>query len=166
MQTLETFLEAHEQTTIHILGDYARLHIADQWQQVLQTNQKKLQELFDHTGEGAAYGTYAQQLFKPIGTELKLNGFSSTPSFPGTLVTSIEWGKPEVRERWMWSVIEQKDIVLKDAMLGAIVVCLFHDHTRFRIPKSPDVLALEEVQKDKIIEAISQATNYSVDDVA
>jgi Family of unknown function (DUF6022) len=161
MQTLEVFLKAHDQPTIYILGDYARLHIADQWQQVLQTNQERLQELFDNAGEGAAYGTYAQQLFKPIGQQLKLNGFSSTSSFPGTLVTSVEWGKPKGRERWMWSVIEQKDTVL-----GAIVVCLFHDHTRFRIPKSPDVLALEEVKKAKIIEAISQVTGYSVDDAA
>jgi Family of unknown function (DUF6022) len=161
MQPLETFISQHEQITIHLLGDYIRLHITEHWQQVLQTNQEKLQELFDHAGEGAAYGTYAQQLFKPIGQQLKLNGFLSTPSFPGTLVTSVEWGKPKARERWMWSVIEQKDTVL-----GAIVVCLFHDHTRFRVPKAPDVLALEDVKKDKIIEAISRMTGYSVDDAA
>ncbi len=161
MKRLATFLEQREQTTIHMLADYLSIHIAESWQHVLETYREKLQNLFDDAGEGAAYGTYAQYLFKPVRDQLKLNSFVSTPSFPGTLTTSIEWGKPKVRERWMWSVIKREE-----ASLGTIVVSLFHDHTCFRIPKSPTVLPVDETKKDKILEAISRTTGYSVDDSA
>jgi Family of unknown function (DUF6022) len=162
MQTLEVFLEQHASPTLHVLGDYARLHVTEQWQHVLQSQQEKLQELFDKVGEGAAYGTYAQQLFKPIGNQLKISGFSSTPSFPGTLATSLEWGGLKNRERWMWSVIEGA----RGTTLGTLVVCLFHDHTTFRLPQAPSVLALTESYESSIVKAISKASGYSAKDAA
>jgi Family of unknown function (DUF6022) len=159
MKRSATFLEQREQTTIHVLADYISIHIAESWQHMLQTHREKLQNLFDYAGEGAAYGTYAQYLFKPVKDQLNLNDFVSTPSFPGTLTTSVEWGNPEARERWMWSIIKREE-----AFLGTIVVSLFHDHTCFRIPKSPAVLPVDETKKDKILETISRTTGYSLDD--
>jgi hypothetical protein len=42
--------------------------------------------------------------------------------------------------------------------LGTLVVGLFHDHTRFRIARSPGVLALKETDADVIVRAIVRAT--------
>ncbi|HEY6407334.1 MAG TPA: DUF6022 family protein, partial [Ktedonobacteraceae bacterium] len=89
--------------------------------------------------------------------QLKQTGFSSSPSFPGTLSTSREWGPLQERERWMWSVIRQT----QGAPIGTIVIRLFHDHTRFRIPHSPGVLALKETDADAIVQAVSQAAGHS-----
>ncbi len=61
----------------------------------------------------------------------------------------------EERERWMWSVVRRG----QEAPLGTLVVGLFHDHTRFRVPRPPDVLALEETGEEAIAGAISRAAD-------
>ena len=78
---------------------------------------------------------------------------STSPSFPGTLSTSREWGPPEERERWMWSVVRPA----QGAPVGTLVVRLVHDHTQFRIPPPPGVLAVKETEADAIVQAVSHA---------
>jgi uncharacterized protein DUF6022 len=42
--------------------------------------------------------------------------------------------------------------------LGTLVTCVFHDHTRFRIPHPPGTIALEETETPAILEALSHAS--------
>jgi len=118
--------------------------------------QEKLLRLYDKASEGAAYGTYAHRLFQPVQEQFKHAGFRSSPNFPGTLSTSREWGPPQERERWMWSVVRQR----QGAPLGTIVIQLVHDHTQFRLPHPPGVLALEETDTNAIVQAVSQAAGH------
>lgn len=56
----------------------------------------------------------------------------------------------------MWSIVRQ----MPEAPVGTIVVGLFHDHTRFRLPHPPSVLALEEIVADAIVQEISRAVGH------
>ncbi len=153
MKPLEEFLSEQSEITIQTLASYIQQCIQEHWQPVLQQGQEELLRMYEKAGEGAAYGTYAHRLFQPIQEQLKQAGFSSSPSFPGTLSTSREWGPPEERERWMWSVVREA----AGAPIGTLVVCLIHDHTQFRLPSAPSVLAVKETEADAIIQAVSQA---------
>jgi len=153
MLPLEEFLFEQSEITIQTLASYIQQYIQEQWQPVLQQGKEELLRLYDKAGEGAAYGTYAHRLFQPVQEQLKRAGFSSSPSFPGTLSTSQEWGPLYERERWMWSVVRHG----QGAPLGTIVVRLVHDHTQFRIPHPPGVLALEETAADAILQAVTRA---------
>lgn len=150
MKPFEEFLSEQSEITIQTLADSIQLSIQEQWQPVLQKDREELLRMWDKAGEGAAYGTYAHRLFQPVQERLKRAGFSSSPSFPGTLSTSREWGPPKERERWMWSIVRHG----QGAPLGALVVRLIHDHTQFRIPSPPGILAVKETDADAIVQAI------------
>ena len=156
MKPLEEFLSEQSEITIQTLASYIQQYIQEQWQPVLQQAQEDLLRLYDKAGEGAAYGTYAHRLFQPVQEQLKRAGFRSSPNFPGTLPTSLEWGPLEERERWMWSVVRPG----QGAPFGTIVIRLVHDHTQFRLPHPPGVLALEETDTNAIVQAVSQAAGY------
>ena len=164
MRPLEEMLfaqnEPRSESAIQTLASYIQEYINQQWRGVLEENQKNLSRLYDKAGE-PAYGAYAQKLFRPVREQLERAGFLSTPGFPGTLSTSVEWGPDEERERWMWSVVRQA----RGALVGTIVVGLFHDHTRFRLPHPPRVLALEEVDADDIVREISRTTGHQGGDL-
>lgn len=151
MKSLDMFLTETDEITIHTLASYIKDYSQKQWQSVLRANQVELEHMFDTIGEGAAYGTYATKLLQPIQQQLKRIGYASKPSFPGTLSTSREWGPQRERERWMWCVVRRAN----EAPLGTLVIVYCHDHTRFRIPRSPDVLALEQTETTAIVEALS-----------
>jgi hypothetical protein len=155
MISLEELLSRHSEMTIHLLASAIQQYIHEQWQQVLQQNKEELLRIYDTVGE-AAYGTYAQRLFRPVQKQLKQAGILSEPRFPGTLSTSREWGPLEGRERWMWCVMKQE----KGAPFGTIVIRFFHDHTQFRVPHRPVVLALEETETHAIVEALSYTSAH------
>ncbi len=155
MKTLEEFLAEQSETTIQMLAGYIQQCVQEQWQSVLEKDREELLLLYGKAGEGAAYGTYAHRLFRPLREQLKRAGFSSTPSFPGTLSTSREWGPSKERERWMWSVVTHEHG--QGAPLGALVVRLVHDHTQFRIPSPPAILAVNETEAGAIVPAILHA---------
>ncbi len=156
MLPLEEFLFEQSEITIQTLASYIQQYIQEQWQPVLQQGKEELLRLYDKAGEGAAYGTYAHRLFQPVQEQLKRAGIQSSPGFPGTLSTSREWGPPQKRERWMWSVVRHGQA----APLGTIVIRLVHDHTQFRLPHPPGVLALEEIDTNAIVQAVSQAAGH------
>lgn len=156
MQPLEEFLSKQSEITIQTLASYIQQYIQEQWQPVLQQGQEDLLRIYNKAGEGAAYATYAHRLFQPVQEQLKRAGFQSLPSFPGTLSTSREWGPPQERERWMWSVVRY----VQAAPSGTLVIRLVHDHTQFRLPYPPGVLALEETDTDAIVQAVSQAAGH------
>lgn len=155
MRPLKELLSARSESAIQTLANYIQQHVREQWQQVLQENQEEFLRLYDKAGE-PAYGTFALKLFRPVRVQLESAGFLSEPGFPGTLSTSLERGPSEERERWMWSVMSQS----RGAQVGTIVVRLFHDHTRFRVPRPPGVFALEETDADAITRAVSQAAGH------
>lgn len=152
MKPLEEFLSEQRERTIHRLASYIQQYIHEQWQQVLQQSQEELVRIYDKAGE-AAYGTYARRLFRPVREQLSRAGFLSEPGFPGSLSTSREWGPLKTRERWMWCVVKPA----QGAPIGTLVIRLVHDHTRFRLPHPPGVLALEETDPDAIVQAVSHA---------
>ena len=149
---LEELLAAQDQSTVQTLADYIQDHVHEQWRQVLEENQEELRRLFDEAGE-AAYREFSRKLFQPVQEQLERAGFLSEPRFPGALSASKEWGPIEERRRWLWSVVRREG----GAPLGTLVVGLFHDHTRFRIPRSPGVLGLKETDADGIVRVIVRA---------
>ncbi len=155
MKPLEEALSEQREITIETLTSYIRQYIDEQWHHVLQKSQEEFQRIYDKAGE-PAYGTYAQRLFRPIREQLTRAGFLSEPGFPGTLSTSLEWGPLEERERWMWCVVRPA----QGTPIGTIVIRLVHDHTRFRIPHPPGVLAVEETDADAIVQAVSRAAGH------
>ena len=158
MKPLEEFLSEQSEVVIQTLASYIQQCIEEQWQQVWQQDLEELLRIFDKAGEGAAYGTYAHRLFQPVREQLKRTGFRSSPGFPGTLSTSREWGPPKERERWMWSVVRHGQA----APLGTLVIRLVHDHTQFRLPHPPGVIAVEETDTDAIVQAVSRAAGHLV----
>jgi len=153
MSSLEEVLAAGGIGTMPGLAAYLRRFIDDHWHAVLLDNQEEFVRLYERAGEGAAYGTYAQRLFRPLREELTGAGLLCTPAFPGTLTTSREWGPPEMRERWMWSVVR----LAQGPPLGTLVVRLPHDHTRFALPRPPGILALVETDGASILRAVERA---------
>jgi hypothetical protein len=73
---------------------------------------------------------------------------------PGDFDISREWG-PETeddQQRWMWSTIEAAGGV----PLGTIVTIVHRDHTRFRLPRRPAIIALPETGKEDVAEALAR----------
>lgn len=151
MKPLKEVLSTRSESTIQTLAGYIQRYISEQWEQVLRENREELLRLYDEAGE-PAYGTFARRLFRPVREQLELAGFRSEPHFPGALPASREWGLPEERQRWMWSVMRRGQGV----PVGTIVVGLFHDHTRFRVPRPPEIFALEEIDIEAIVQAVSR----------
>jgi hypothetical protein len=152
MKPLEELLSAQDQNTVQTLADYVQDHVHKQWRQVLEENQEELRRLYDEAGE-TAYRVFSRKLLRPVQEQFDRAGVLSEPRFPGTLSASKEWGPVEERQRWLWSVVWREG----GEPLGALVVGLFHDHTRFRIPRSPSVLALKETDADAIVRAVVRA---------
>lgn len=102
----------------------------------------------------AAYGTYLNLLFRPVRRLLEQAGLRASPRFPGDFNSSREWGNADEsdQQRWMWSTIKAAG----GEPLGTIVTITHHDHTRFRVPRQPGILALREVGKAAVEEALSR----------
>ncbi|WP_036604864.1 DUF6022 family protein [Paenibacillus assamensis] len=127
-------------------------HVAHHWEDVLVNNQEKLQKAYEEAGD-AAYGTYLNLLFLPVHRQLKEAGITPEPRFPGEFEISREWGNEQEthQQRWMWSTVYGP----QQEALGTIVTIIFHDHTQYRVPQQPDILALTEVGKEAVVEALS-----------
>lgn len=124
-------------STIEVTAAYVQQFVDEHYQQILQSHQQELEELFARVGE-PVYARYSQLLFQPVTDELRQAGLICDPAFPGTFPFSREqWGSQEERERRFWCVLHQSQA----KELGTLVTSLFHDHTRFRIPRRPVVLA-------------------------
>src|SRR5690606_23216353 len=78
----------------------------------------------------------------------------AVPPLPGDFDISREWGNEDEsdQQRWMWSEIYAKD----GTAIGTLVLIVYHDHTRFRVPRNPDVIALSEVACADVIKELSK----------
>lgn len=150
MITLVDFLEQRE-VTAAALAEYVGQYVRDRWREVLREHRDKLLDTFERYGE-PAYGTYFTTLMRPMRREFEAAGLTTEPAFPGALPYSVEgWGGPmDDRERAMWFVVRRRG----RAPIGTIVVRFFHDHTRFRIPRAPRVIALDVTDPEEIVEAL------------
>lgn len=138
---------------IYAIARSIEQHVAENWQMVLQTQHAKLIDAYNRAGD-MAYGTYLNLLFRPVHKELKAAGLRPWPQLPGKFDISREWGTAAEtnQQRWMWSTIKRST----GEPVGTIVIAVFHDHTQFRVPRAPQVIALTETGKQAVIEALSQ----------
>lgn len=139
--------------TIETTAAYVQQFVNEHYLQVLQRHRQELEELFVRVGE-PTYARYSQELFQPVSDELQQAGLICDPSFPGTFPLSREqWGPQEERERRFWCVLHQPQA--ED--LGTLITSLFHDHTRFRIPRQPVVLAFAQTDHATIAQMIEKS---------
>ncbi|MFK9092462.1 DUF6022 family protein [Bacillus salipaludis] len=151
MNSLKEVLSQNKGITIHTIANYMQQYTRNNWKSVLQEYQSEFQDAFDKSGE-FAYGIFGRKLFGPLIKEIEREGFVLESDH---LASSVEyWGPPEERERCMWHICKQAD----GTPIGSLVTRVFHDHTQFRIPRSPDIIALEKTEKSEIVEALSRAS--------
>jgi hypothetical protein len=138
---------------IHALGRAIDAYIAANWETILREHDEKLRDAYEKAGD-MAYGTYLTLLFSPVHQQLRRDGLRAVPSLPGDFDISREWGAAteDDQQRWMWSTIEAASA----APLGTIVTIVYHDHTRFRLPRRPAIIALPETGKDAVVAALSR----------
>lgn len=141
------------QTDIFAIGREIEAYVAGEWQSILDENREKLEDAYARAGD-MAYGTYLDLLFRPVHRWLKDGGLRAEPKLPGDFDVSREWGNADQtdQQRWMWSTIETQ----AGAPLGTIVTITPHDHTRFRVPRAPGVIALAETGMDAVVDALSR----------
>lgn len=138
---------------IHALAQHVQRHVSERWQATLDENAEKLADAYARGGD-MVYGTYLGLLLRPLNRQLKAAGFTLTPDLPGNLDSSREWGEaPDEtdQQRWMWSLVQGAN----GEGLGALVTVFFHDHTGFRLPRSPQIIGLIESSDDAVIVALS-----------
>ncbi len=152
MQSLSDYLvEQERDPTVAALATFMEQYFRDQCQPVLRAHHARLLRTFERAGE-AAYGAYWGMLTTPLRDELAAVGMRTRPAFPGNLEhSSEEEGAPTDRERRMWYVVWR---IKDDTPIGTLVVSSFHDHTRFRVLRAPDVRALDVTQHHEIVKAL------------
>lgn len=152
MKAWNEFMEQNHDIKIQNIAKYFNQYIKEHWELTLEENYEELSHTFNEIGE-PTYGRYLLKLLSPIFNEMTKGGLIMKPGF--ILPNSTEhWGPPEERERCMWCVVKRKG----ETPLGTLVLRMFHSHTKFAIPRAPEFFSLEEVEKEAIIKAISQAS--------
>ena len=102
-----------------------------------------LKQLFITEGD-AVCGVFQKLLFAPIKRSLAAADLKAVPGLPGNFQSSREWGnEAETQQRWMWSVTQSSS----GEALGTLVHVIHHDHTAFRVPQQPEIIALRETDK-------------------
>ncbi|UHA72501.1 DUF6022 family protein [Paenibacillus sp. 481] len=149
---LQAALDESGEARINSIARYMKEHIAANWDTVLVNHQDKLQRAYEEAGD-MAYGTYCNLLFLQIHRDFKAAGLNPEPRFPGEFDISREWGSEQQddQQRWMWSTVYGPN----QEALGTIVTLIHHDHTQFRVPHQPGILALTAVGKEAVVEALS-----------
>jgi hypothetical protein len=149
---MQPVLSDHERRDIHALGAYFARHIAAHWQPLLGQHAAKLAAAYARGGD-SAYGTYLGLLFRPAIKACKQVGLRFSPPLPGDFNISREWGNADEsdQQRWMWSTVYAAD----GTGLGTLVTITHHDHTHFRIPRAPEIIALPELGPDAVRAALA-----------
>lgn len=152
MPPLREFLQQRDELTTAYVADFVRGYVRERWRAVLEQQYDKLLDAYERVGE-PAYGVYFTALMRPLRQEFAAAGLITEPAFPGALQHSVEdWAGPmDDRERSMWFVVRRE----RKPPLGTIVVRFSHDHTRFRVPRAPGVIALDETDPEDIVEVLT-----------
>ncbi len=133
------------------IAAYVAQYIHNRWRTVLGDNRVRLLHTFEVAGE-AAYAAYWGLLTRPLRNEFARAGLSTLPAFPGDLTHSVEADGPLAsRERRMWYVVQRP---VGKVSIGTLVLNSVHDHTRFRVPRVPQVTALTVTSRPAILRAL------------
>jgi hypothetical protein len=146
-----------ENLDIHALAQHVKDHVDLTWQTLLENRHDHFKKVFEEIGD-EAYGAYLEFLFRPVFQAFKIAGLEAIPKLPGEFEISREWGsnvEQTNQQRWMWSTVQKTS----GESVGTIVVIVYHDHTMFRVPRNPEILALDEVGKEAVVEALSQRSS-------
>ncbi len=145
-------------TIFNALAAYAQNYIENQWQPVWERNLEDAKRIFAKGGD-SAYGFYCIKLFQPLTAEFANGGLVTQPILPGTFPQSEEhWGPWEERERRFWSVIRQEN----GRALGTLITRIFHDHTRLRLPRPPQIYAIHDTDPAVISQLLIQDATDSL----
>jgi hypothetical protein len=151
MESLEAFFTANNSRDIHTIARYVQQHVNAEWEIAFEATQARMVELYPQIGD-SVYAMYGKRLFQHIHDQFKTVGLQATPKLPGSLPPSREWGDDESdRQRWMWSKITTTD----GKPVGTLVCVYFHDHIQIRIPRAPQIMALQATSKTAVIAALS-----------
>jgi hypothetical protein len=152
MSNRELQLPDQARDDIFALADFiqnvvdARLHLL--WSGL----EDEYQTLFETVGD-MAYGKFNGLLLQPVRKAMADAGLKASPRLPGSFQSSREWGNQDEthQQRWMTSKI------IKDngTVLGTIAIGSHHDHSRFRLPRSPEVIALRVSRPKEVVAALS-----------
>lgn len=147
MTMLPPALSDREKDDILALGERIQAHVDAQWQALLEENAEVLQIAYERSGD-AAYGVFLGLLYRPIRILLEQADRRAVPHLPGDFEISREWGSADEtdNQRWMWSTIE----TVEGQTLGTLVTVVHHDHSRFRIPRPPAVIAISETEREAV----------------
>ncbi|SEG75123.1 DUF6022 family protein [Paenibacillus sp. UNC499MF] len=152
-QALNNYLKKQPESKIGVVAAFIESHIRENWQKILAKENDRLLKAYAEAGD-QAYGTYLNLLLLPVHCQLQEAGIRPEPRLPGNFEISREWGRKadhSEQERWMWSTLHTEN----DGPIGTIVTITYHDHTRFRIPREPGIIALAETRQEDIVEALS-----------
>lgn len=150
---MSVLTDTYRETTMRMLQTYVQQYIDDNCQTVWERNLPEVERIYEKNGD-AAYGFFCRKLFEPLVADIVEAGFLPRPLLPGTFPQSEEhWGPWEDRERQFWSVIGRA----KEQPLGTLVSRIFHDHTRLRLPRPPQVYLIRETDPERILEIIMHA---------
>lgn len=139
-------------TNIHALGEFLQ-SVLDRHTEVLLTEHTEhYQQLFETMGD-MAYGKFNTLLFTPVRRALETAGLKAIPRLPGSFQSSREWGNAEEthQQRWFTSRIVRAD----GAPLGTLAVGSHHDHSKFRLPRPPEIVALDVTRTTDFVAALS-----------
>lgn len=139
-------------TDIFAIGREIEAYVAVEWESILAENRDKLADAYARAGD-MAYGTYLDLLFRPVHRWMRESGLRAEPRLPGDFEISREWGRADEtdQQRWMWSTVFSAD----GEALGTLVTLTHHDHTGFRLPRAPGILALAETGTGAVVDALS-----------
>lgn len=146
-------------TDIRALGAFLQIFVDGQTEVLLVGSQEKWQQLFESIGD-MAYGRFNAQLFLPFRRTLADAGLKAVPRLPGSFQSSREWGNLDEthQQRWFTSRILSVD----GTTLGTLAVGSHHDHSRFRLPRTPEVIALNaRTAKDVVNELAAQRPRFA-----
>lgn len=138
-------------STIHAIASFTQWYIDEHWESVFQSMRQEMIDLYPTMGD-TVYGRYIDRLVRPILTEFKRMGFRNKPRLPGGFMASREWGPEEDRQRWFWGKITAAD----GSDVGTLAFGFYHDHYEIRIPRAPQIIALEATTKSDVLAALSR----------
>lgn len=145
--------DANGALDIHALADKIQSLVDGQLASILPAQQQDYDERFIRDGD-MAYGALNTQLFQPVRTLLMELGLKADPRLPGDFQESREWGNAEEthQQRWMWSMIKDGG----GQVVGAIAVGSHHDHSRFTLPRSPEIIGISATSQERVIQELGE----------
>ncbi|MDH4442223.1 MAG: DUF6022 family protein [Rhizobium sp.] len=145
--------DANGAVDIRALANQIQALVDERLAVILPAHQQGYEERFLRDGD-MAYGALNTQLFQPVRTLLTELGLEAAPRLPGDFQESREWGNAEEthQQRWMWSMIKQGS----GQVVGAIAVGSHHDHSSFRLPRSPEVVGISATNCDEVIQELGE----------